>query len=59
MKKALENGDIISVTAEKPVLHCGEDIRWDFKATAVYKNSEIGLDHGISDFNERQCKYFF
>ena len=49
MKKALENGDIISITAEKPVLHSGEDIRWDFKVTVVYKNSEVGLDHGIID----------
>ena len=49
MKKAQENGDILSITAEKPLLHSGEDIRWDFKVTVVYKNSEVGLDHGIID----------
>ena len=54
MKKAQENGDIISITAEKPVLHSGEDIRWDFKVTVVYKNSEVGLDHGIIDKYKKQ-----
>lgn len=49
MKKAQENGDILSITAEKPILHSSEDIRWDFKVTVVYKNSEVGLDHGIID----------
>src|SRR5436190_21438561 len=31
LKKAMENGDIISVGAEKSKLHSGEDTRWDFK----------------------------
>lgn len=35
IKKAIEKGDIISVTAEKPMLHGGEDPRSDFKVTIV------------------------
>ena len=49
MKKAQQAGDIISITAEKPVLHSSEDSRWDFRVIVVYKNSEVGLDHGIID----------
>ena len=54
MKKAQENGDIISITAEKPLLHSGEDTRWDFKVTVVYKNADAGLDHGITDKYKKQ-----
>src|ERR1043165_8614225 len=37
LKKAQEKGDIISVHAEKPRYHSGEDTRWDFKETIVFK----------------------
>ncbi len=43
LKKIKENGDIISVRAEKPLLHSGEDTRWDFKVTIVWKNAELGV----------------
>ena len=43
LKKTQENGDIISVRAEKPLLHSGEDTRWDFKVTIVWKNAELGV----------------
>ena len=48
-KKAMEKGDIISITAEKPKEHSGEDTRWDFKVTVVYKNAELALEHSITD----------
>ena len=54
MKKAQENGDIITITAEKPLLHSGEDTRWDFKVTVFYKNADAGLDHGITDKYKKQ-----
>ena len=44
LKKALEKGDIISVTAEKPKLHSGEDTRWDFKVTITFKNAVLAFD---------------
>lgn len=43
LKKTMESGDIISVKAEKPTLHGGEDTRWDFKVTIVWKNAELGV----------------
>jgi len=48
-KKAKENGDIISITAEKPKEHSGEDTRWDFKVIVVYKNADLALNHSITD----------
>lgn len=43
LQKTMETGDIISVKAEKPILHGGEDTRWDFKVTIVWKNAELGV----------------
>ncbi len=43
LKKTMENGDIISVKAEEPLLHGGEDSRWDFRVTIVWKNAELGV----------------
>ena len=54
LKKAQEKGDIISIVAEKPMLHSGEDTRWDFKVTIVYKNAATGLDHGLTDQYKKQ-----
>jgi hypothetical protein len=53
-KKAKEKGDIISITAEKPKEHSGEDTRWDFKVTVVYKNADLALDHSITDSYKKQ-----
>ncbi len=43
LKKTQESGDIIEVRAEKPTLHSGEDTRWDFKVTIIWKNAELGV----------------
>lgn len=53
-KKAKEKGDILSIVAEKPMMHSGEDTRWDFKVTVVYKNAILGLDHAITDQYKKQ-----
>lgn len=47
LKKAVEKGDIISITAEKPLLHSGEDTRWDFKVTLIFKNSGLAFDPNL------------
>jgi hypothetical protein len=44
LKKALEKGDIVSITAEKPRYHSGEDTRWDFRVTLVFKNVQLAFD---------------
>ena len=47
-KEAQRKGDIVRITAEKPQLHSGEDTRWDFKVTIVYKNSAAAFDHDLT-----------
>ena len=54
LKKAIEKGDIISVTAEKPKLHSGEDTRWDFKVTIVFKNEKLAFDPNLTKQYEKQ-----
>ena len=49
LKKAIEKGDIISVIPEKPRLHSGEDTRWDFRVTIVFKNSEKAFDANLTE----------
>lgn len=49
LKKAIDKGDIISVEAEKPKLHSGEDTRFDFKVTIVFKNAALAFDHGLTE----------
>src|SRR5271170_4272522 len=48
LKKAIEKGDIISVTASKPKLHSGEDTRWDFRVTLVFKNAILAFDENLT-----------
>lgn len=54
LKKAKEKGDVISVTVEKPMLHSGEDTRWDYKITVVFRNAISGLDHALTDQYKKQ-----
>ncbi len=49
LKKAIEKGDIISVTAEQPKLHSGEDTRCDFKVIIVFKNSDKAFDGALTE----------
>src|SRR5215813_6692609 len=48
LKKAQEKGDIISVVAEKPRYHSGEDTRWDFKVTIVFKSAALAFDENLT-----------
>jgi hypothetical protein len=48
LKKALEKGDIISIKAEKPLLHSGEDTRWDFRVTLVFRTAALAFDENLT-----------
>lgn len=48
LKKAMEKGDIISISAEKPKLHSGEDTRWDFKVSITYKTTKLAFDSNLT-----------
>ncbi len=54
LKKAREKGDIVTIIAEKPMMHSSEDSRWDFKVAVTYKNSSLGLSHGLTDAYKKQ-----
>jgi hypothetical protein len=54
LKKAMEKGDIISVTAQAPMLHSGEDTRWDFRVTIVFKNAALAFDATLLDPYKKQ-----
>jgi len=54
LKKAIEKGDLISVTAEKPKLHSGEDTRWDFKVILVFKNEKLAFDPNLTEPYKKQ-----
>ena len=54
LKKAIEKGDIISVEAEKPKLHSGEDTRWDFKVILVFKNEKTAFDPDLTTPYKKQ-----
>src|SRR3954470_17896822 len=43
LKKEIERGNIISVAAEKPALHSGEDTRWDFKVILTFKDARTAF----------------
>ena len=49
LKKAIDKGDLISVVAEKPKLHSGEDTRFDFKVTLVFKNAALAFDQRLTE----------
>jgi hypothetical protein len=49
LKKAVEKGDIISVTGEKPRQHLSEESRWDYRVTIVFKNSKAAFDTNLTE----------
>ena len=54
LKKASENGDIISITASEPKFHSGEETRWDFRVTVVFKNVNLAFQEDLLDGYKKQ-----
>jgi len=48
LKKAQEKGDVISIKAETPRLHAGEDTRWDFRVTVVFRTAALAFDENLT-----------
>jgi len=44
LKKQVEMGRLLKVTAVAPVYHTTEDGRWDYRVTIVYKNAATAND---------------
>lgn len=45
LKKEVEMGRMLNVSAVAPVYHTTEDGRWDYRVTIVYKNAAIAHDN--------------
>jgi hypothetical protein len=54
LKKAMEKGDIISVTAARPIFHSGEDTRWDFRVTIVFKSVVEAFNETLTEAYKQQ-----
>lgn len=54
LKKLKEKGDILDIKAETPIIHSGEDTRWDFKVTITFKTEHLALDYSIVDPFKKQ-----
>ncbi len=44
LKKQIEEGRIIQLKTETPFYHAGEETRWDYRVTIVWKNSVVAHD---------------
>ena len=44
LKKEMEMGRILNVSAVAPVYHTTEDSRWDYRVTIVFKNATVAND---------------
>lgn len=49
LRKQMETGRIISVTAVTPRYHATEDGRWDYRVTIVFKNMAAASDRGSEE----------
>jgi len=54
LKKAVEKGDLLKVTAEKPRYHSTEEGRWDFKVILVFKNVQAAFDPNLTETYKKQ-----
>ena len=54
LKKALDKGDILKITMEKPRLHSSEEARWDYKVTLVFKNVQAAIDPNLTESYKKQ-----
>jgi hypothetical protein len=45
LKKEVELGRILKVTATAPRYHTTEDGRWDYRTTLIFKNAEVAHDN--------------
>jgi hypothetical protein len=54
LKKAMEKGDIISITASKPRYHSSEETRWDFRVTIVFKTVALAFDENLTEPYKKQ-----
>jgi len=45
LKKLIESGRIVGVTADSPVYHTTEEGRWDYRVRIIWKNLQAAFDN--------------
>jgi nitric oxide reductase activation protein len=45
LKKLIESGRIVQVTADSPIYHTTEEGRWDYRVRIIWKNVQAALDN--------------
>ena len=54
LKKALDKGDLLKITAEKPRHHYTDEALWDYKITLVFKNVQAAFDANLTEPYKKQ-----
>jgi hypothetical protein len=54
LKKSIEKGRILKLTAVKPRYHATEESRWDYRVTIVFKNAEFAHDYSVEEESKKQ-----
>ncbi len=54
LRRQLESGRILSISAVKPRLHATEDGRWDYRVTLVFKDVAAAADSSGEEALKRQ-----
>jgi hypothetical protein len=49
LKKQVEMGRMVKVSAVTPAYHMTEDARWDYRVTIVFKNAAAATDTGFDE----------
>jgi hypothetical protein len=54
LKKSMEKGRILKLSAVAPRYHATEDARWDYRVTIVFKDAIIAHDPSVEEESKKQ-----
>jgi hypothetical protein len=54
LKKQIEGGRILRVTAARPRYHTTEDGRWDYRITIVFRDVQVAHEHADEGTHKRE-----
>lgn len=49
LKKSMEKGRILRLSAVRPRHHAPEESRWDYRVTIVFKDAAVAHDHSVEE----------
>jgi hypothetical protein len=54
LKKSIEKGRILKLSAVRPRYHATEDSRWDYRVTIVFKDAVVAHDPSVEEEIKKQ-----